>query len=536
MRKIQKNIRPLGAIALSVLLLILPVVTTANSPDLWGGLQPGNYDIGFKTIETYDYSRTFRCKHDLRGNPRPGERARPIQICIWYPAQHDDDMAPMVFSEYVFPNPANPDFFELLSRLQEREIYNVLFPLVQNSYVHVNDLLSLNLAAVRDAAPVAGRFPLILYHPDLTNSYCDNAILCEYLASHGFVVATTHSLGTLLPFAETTQRDLESLVRDKEFILAHLRTLPQVDPDHLGLLGNAFGSLTTILTQMRNSDIDAAVTLIGWEDNPEYLELVDGNMYFDPTCVRTPLLHVAIGEGNPTDSSAIHTFHYAPLYLGVMPEATTGDLSIYNTLLSTIPDTANPNQPVGNPRYESTCEYLMQFFRLLLHNDSSVTSQLLAVDDATSDTDILMNRQFTAKIDAPPTEAQFVNAISDEGVTVGAEMYHKYCHHDTSTVFFRRETINALGYQFMRQGDIETAEGIFQLSTEAFPTAAGSWLGLGYSFMYNEQNDSAVVCFQKTLKLLPADSAIAEERKPGLTGYIQRTIERLQQPPDEESN
>ncbi|MBN2227422.1 MAG: hypothetical protein JW763_08655 [candidate division Zixibacteria bacterium] len=518
----------------AILMVCTPIVTEASPPPVWGELQPGEHAVGFKTIERYDYSRTFRCKHDIHGNPRDGERARPIQICIWYPAIADQDALPMVYSEYAFPTPENNDFFPLLSRMQETEIFGVLYPLLQNSYIYVNDILSLQFAAVRDASPATGRFPLIVYHSDIDASYCDNAILCEYLASHGFVVATTHSIGTALPYTEHTQRDLETIMRDREFAMAHLRDLPYVDPDHVGLLGNASGSLSSVLTRMRNTDIDAVAILSGWEYNDDYVTLAEENNYYDPACMRIPLLSIVPGELAPSDSDAVHAFHYAARYLGVIPGGTTRDVSIHNTFLSTLPDTANPDRPVGNPRYEATCKSALQFFTASLYDDPAALKSLQDRCNMPPDSEALLTMQCLYAVDAPPTEAEFVNAVNEEGGAVGREMYRKYCRDDTAEVFFRREIINAIGYQFLRDGNTVNASEMFHLSTEAFPTAAGSWLGLAYTHMNDEVYDSALVCLRKSLELIPADTAIAEERKPGLQGYIQGMIGRLQQPPEDD--
>lgn len=47
---------------------------------------PGPYAVGLRVIEQYDYSRTYRAPTDDLGKPYRGERARPLQTLIWYPA------------------------------------------------------------------------------------------------------------------------------------------------------------------------------------------------------------------------------------------------------------------------------------------------------------------------------------------------------------------------------------------------------------------------------------------------------------------
>ena len=59
----------------------------------------GPYAVGFRLVEQYDYSRTFVDVVDELGKPFQGERARPIQTLIWYPAQNDTQH--MTVGDYV---------------------------------------------------------------------------------------------------------------------------------------------------------------------------------------------------------------------------------------------------------------------------------------------------------------------------------------------------------------------------------------------------------------------------------------------------
>ena len=48
---------------------------------------PGQYAVGLRVVEQYDFARGYRGATDpLTGKPVTGERARPIQTLIWYPA------------------------------------------------------------------------------------------------------------------------------------------------------------------------------------------------------------------------------------------------------------------------------------------------------------------------------------------------------------------------------------------------------------------------------------------------------------------
>lgn len=53
----------------------------------------------------------------------------------------------------------------------------------------------ISLWAVRDAKPVEQRYPVVIYAPSDSSIAGENADLCEYLASHGYVVLASRSMG-----------------------------------------------------------------------------------------------------------------------------------------------------------------------------------------------------------------------------------------------------------------------------------------------------------------------------------------------------
>jgi hypothetical protein len=60
----------------------------------------GPHGVGIRVAEQYDYSRTFQPLIDETGKPYQGERARPLQTLIWYPAQKSN-AEPMRFRDYL---------------------------------------------------------------------------------------------------------------------------------------------------------------------------------------------------------------------------------------------------------------------------------------------------------------------------------------------------------------------------------------------------------------------------------------------------
>src|SRR5580704_18304298 len=53
----------------------------------------------------------------------------------------------------------------------------------------------LNAWAIRDAPMKAGHFPVVIYAPSLNAPATENIELCEYLASNGYIVMASPSMG-----------------------------------------------------------------------------------------------------------------------------------------------------------------------------------------------------------------------------------------------------------------------------------------------------------------------------------------------------
>jgi hypothetical protein len=50
--------------------------------------------------------------------------------------------------------------------------------------------------AVRGAVPAAGKFPVAIHAPSRNNTAFENADIAEFLASHGYSVIASPTLGT----------------------------------------------------------------------------------------------------------------------------------------------------------------------------------------------------------------------------------------------------------------------------------------------------------------------------------------------------
>jgi hypothetical protein len=120
----------------------------------------------------YDYSRTYWGAVDITGKPYTGERARPIQTLIWYPAEAGG--ARLKFGDYTALFATEQEFAASPGRAAA---------VVAEARGHFDADPDGPMQAIRDAKPESGRYPVVIYAPSFSAPAFENADLCEYLAS-----------------------------------------------------------------------------------------------------------------------------------------------------------------------------------------------------------------------------------------------------------------------------------------------------------------------------------------------------------------
>jgi len=530
MKMIEKSpVLSLGGI-LFVSALMLATSLYADQSPMWGNLEPGQYATGFKTVEKYDYSRTFLTKRDYFGQPREGERARPIQICIWYPAVGAADDLVMVYGEYTFPYPSDDRFMDLVSNFQNRDV-QVVGRMAANNRGLPLDLANVELAAVRDAAPQEGLFPLIVYHPNLETSYCDNVVLCEYLASHGFIVATTHPLGGVRLSPQMNHADIESFTRDMEFVTGYMRHSPNVDPDRLGVLGFGAGGVSALLMQMRNTDVDAVVDLGGALTSAALFELVKGSASFNPANARVPLLEMYTDVEHVPDMTLLDSLRYAERYFCLLNGLSYGDFSIGSFVTSMTPDSTGAVRLEGVHGYEKICDYVNHFFKAQLTGDTASVEFMMRTPAENGFDASAVSLKYREGEKPPPTELEFAEMLRAGMIAEAVQTYEQIKASNSGQIPFQEAAINMMGYQLIGASRIEDALALFKMNAEAFPNSANCWDSYADGALANGDRELAAECYKSVLDVLPNDMRIDDQTKE----IVRNNAEQFLQSLDDES-
>lgn len=214
--------------------------------------KPGPYAVGLKVVEQYDFSRTFEAPPVGAGMHSQDYPGRPLQTLIWYPALPNNskamsagDYIRLLSTEISFDKPASPAKGSEWARIK---------PVID---------LKQPLRAFRDASPISNSFPVIIYAPSFSSVSWENADLCEYLASFGYVVIATPCMGVSSRETSHGVPGINAQARDISFLVGYAQSLRDADVSEIGVAAFSWGGISDLFAAARDSRIKALANLDG---------------------------------------------------------------------------------------------------------------------------------------------------------------------------------------------------------------------------------------------------------------------------------
>lgn len=263
--------------------------------------KPGSYGVGLQVIRQYDATRTYKSRTGTGDKAVELEGQRPVQALVWYPARPTG--TPMTNGNYLRMSRTEDNFDLDKDEVERRVDAWVAARSKQLPGESVKQELRDAMWAQKDAPPVPGRFPVVIYAPGFSSSAIENADLCEYLASQGYVVIASASMGSRGRAMTQDIDGIEAQVADLRFLIDIAQKLPQVDSARIGVIGFSWGGLSNVVAAARDKRIGALVSLEGaFRYEPKY---VDGGASaakdVTPARVTVPLLYVAAAPRSVED-------------------------------------------------------------------------------------------------------------------------------------------------------------------------------------------------------------------------------------------
>ncbi len=482
----------------------------------FGDLEPGPYAVGRQIVQTFDYSRTFNTpKFDYKGEFKEGERSRPLTIVIWYPAEKLDSNEQMIYKEYFYPPVAEGEELTEEQKTQAiQQIRNASAEDVEEE--KFNEIMMMPTAVVKNAKAAGGSFPLIVFAQGIGRGTGSQSILCEYLASHGYIVASSRSQGQRGPMTNDLL-GVNAQIGDMEFIIGYLHDYPNLDLDKLGLAGYDFGGLAGALLMMKNSDVDALLSLDsalgrGASFGGNSATLFQ-SPYYNAADVRAAVMHLwtdpARGAFSP---NFLQSLEYTNTYVIKLENLRHFDFSSFGRMSAMVPGFASrfAGEIKGDVNLGQTVigKYGLHFFDAYVKQDEKALAFLRNKPEDNNFPADFVTAEINESPNPPPSERDITDMIMDGKAAGVAEIYRQFQKSDPDLELFSENALNNLGYQLLGQQNVDAAIEVFKLNVEAYPDSWNCYDSLGEGYAVRGETELAIKNYSIALEMNPDDERI----------------------------
>ncbi|RNL78152.1 alpha/beta hydrolase [Sinomicrobium pectinilyticum] len=466
-------------------------------------LENGKYNVGFRHYTTADSTRTYSRIFDYTNK----KIVRPIPVSIWYPSEQN-----VVNSEPL----RVLDYLEMLKEEEEWEhlpneqILNWFY--YSNTPANQKHLVEQTTAYTK-AEFAKGKFPVIVYAPSYQASSIENFALCEYLASHGFVVVSGPSRGTETRwFSNNNAKEMETQARDVEFLMKEAGKFPITDYDKIAVMGFSFGGLSNIIVQNRNGNVKAIVSLDGTE-RYQY-ELLNQSPFFAAQKIDVPYIHMAqkdipgivLKEDNinpelNTKFQLFDSLSRSKAYRLKFHNLTHSYFSTLGILFEKRDERQDKSDPEIMESYKWASIYTLNFLNATLNKDKNA---LRFIENNPSDNGIT-NSLITLQTKQPEKDAFTFQDFNDLASNRNYETLLQ-CYDSITRMYSAFEipesNLNTLGLQLVFNPDTsEQGINVFLLATKLYPDSANLYDSLAEGYLVMGNKEKAIESFEKSLEL-----------------------------------
>ena len=459
---------------------------------------PGPHPVGLHIVRQVDASRGPTPKVSMLENGKTPGPARPMQTLVWYPAQASDT-AHVRYLDYLQSSITGDDFTISPAALASASKKWDKLPAAQAS-----------MLAVRDARAAPGSFPVVVYAPSFDAEAAENADLCEYLASHGYIVLASASRGAHSRGMTDDLEGVEAQAADIAWLAAYASTVPGADMSKLAYAGFSWGGLSNVFAASRSGRARALVSLDG--SVRSYPQLLTASGSVTPANTVVPMLSIGsrpesierLNEREKSTSiSFLNKMVYADVYMGYMQPMQHRDFSGESIRMSPEINFMEYSRAEVQEAHSWTARYVRAFLDAYLKQDGAAMAFLKNTPRANGVPGHIMSwtaRPASAAV--PASKAAFVAEFKRRQFK-DAGLIYDTMRKSTPDFKLAGGDLNDWGYELLGHKNTQGAIELFKLGTIVEPRWADVQDSLGEAYEAAGEPALALAAYERALVLNP---------------------------------
>lgn len=473
---------------------------------------PGPHKVGLQVRQQYDHSRVYRHMRDaITALPTSTERARPMQALVWYPAAGRGE--PVRYRDYV-GTMASEDLFNAPEQARRQTETDIADRTKGPRGAIVKRALEQTMQARRDADALPGSFPVLVYAPSYSASAMENADMCEYLASRGYIVLASASMGARTRAMTSDLEGIEAQAADIAYLIGQAASIKQADMTRVAAIGFSWGGMSNVFAAARDDRIRALVSIDG--SVRTYTEFVNGGAkaayYVAPERLAIPMLYVGRRNrtleeinraGTDTSFSLMNRMRYSDVYIATMQYMNHMDFSSWALRISDETAFDDHSREEAAQAYQWTARYVASFLDAHLKGDRTALDFINRKPEQNQAPRRMMSIVSHKAKAIAPTQDTFLNELSRQGFGKIIAIYDSL-HKQNAAFTFDPVQIDHWGTQLLRAGRAQDAVSVFSLGVHVYPEGIDFlYDDLGEAYEAAGNTEQAVVAYRRALEINP---------------------------------
>ena len=356
----------------------------------------------------------------------------------------------------------------------------------------------------------------------------ENADLCEYLASYGYVVVASPDMGATTRLMTGDATGVNAQAQDIAFLIGYAQTLPDTDMSKLAVAGFSWGAISNLFAAARDSRIDALVSLDG--SMRYYPGAVEQAGDVHPEQMTIPMLFFTQGEITLEDNARFFSGekNTGPSVLNAW---THGDLitidmlglvhvehsSIYQRNEDTWKDfgkqqKADYDRADGITGYAWIARYTLKFLDAYLKHDADAMAYLKKTPAENGVPKHVMTVNYRSAKGLPTSLEAFRSELGRQGFDHAADIYASMKKQNPDFKL-DENTVNHWGQRLISENRLPEAIQLLKLNSTNYPESSDAYDSLGEAYMKAGQKQAAIDSYKKSLEKDPGNDSAKQKLK-----------------------